>query len=138
MKRSKIKLREKRSRKPYSVNKNVEEYLKFLVRMRFQVLQSNNKYDMNNPLWGRFTPQLVYNMYQVLFLFLVNHDITFTKMTIMTSIFLSQVVLCGRDNSLFTWLLIHDKVINAKIFVDIVCKDTGKRISKNIRTYGMQ
>ena len=77
-------------------------------------------------------------MYQVPFLFLVNHDITFTKMTIMTSIFLSQVVLCGRDNSLFTWLLIHDKVINAKIFVDIVCKDTGKRISKNIRTYGMQ
>ena len=78
MKRSKFKLREKRSRKPYSVNKNVEEYLKFLVRIQFQVINSKGKDDTDNPLRGCFPTKLHYNMDQVTLPLLVNHHSTFT------------------------------------------------------------
>ena len=46
--------------------------------MRFQFLQSNNKDDMGNPLWGILPPEICYNMDQVNFPFVVNHDITLT------------------------------------------------------------
>ena len=54
------KKRENKNEKPLSSNEQVEEYMKFLSIMGLQVLQINNKDDMDNPLWGFFHLYLRY------------------------------------------------------------------------------
>ena len=127
---SKIKLGKKKSGKPLSANEYIEEYLKLLVRMRFQVLQSNNKDDITNPLWGRFPPELCYNIYQVPLPFVVNHYSTFNKN------YNNDIHIYEPSDALRKRPFTMHAVVNlgsgdkCQGFIDIIFKGTGKIISK--------
>ena len=98
--------------------------------MWFQILQSKNKDDIDNPLWVQFPPEIRYNMDQVNIPFVVNHDRTFTTHDN------NDIHISAPSDDLrkrkFTVYVVFNTVSGDKRqgFVDIDCKGTGKRISK--------
>ena len=106
--------------------------------MWLQVLQSNYKDDMDNPLWDPLPPELHYNMDRVPLTFVVNHDSTLsTNDDNVIHISVPSDTLRKRQ---FTMYVVVNAVAYDKCqgFFNIFCKGQRKYFLKHSRAYGMQ
>ena len=101
--------------------------------MWFQILQSNNIDDMDNALWGHFPPDIRYNMDQVHFSFVVNHDRTYITHD-NNDIYISAPSDDLRKKK-FTMHVVFNTVLGDK---RQGARAQAKECLKNSRTYGMQ
>ena len=130
MNRRGIKFRKRKSGKSKSPNEHIPKFEDFLARLRFQILPPRNPDQNCHPIWGRFPPELRYNMDQVPCPFVVNQDTTFTDEGD------EDVHIRAPNDSLRKRQFTLHCVLNAGVgekahaWVELVCNGTGKRISR--------
>jgi len=130
MNRRGIKYRKRKSGKSKSANEHIPKFEEFLARLRFQILPPRDPGQNCHPIWGRFPPELRYNMDQVPCPFVVNQDTTFTDEGD------EDVHIRAPSDSLRKRQFTLHCVLNAGVgekahaWVELVCNGTGTRISR--------
>ena len=93
---------------------------------------------MYNPLWGRFRPELRYNVDQVTLPFVVNYDITFTTNDN------NYIHIYAPSDALrkiqFTMYVVVNAGVGdkAKVLLILFARVNSEEFLKQIMTYGMQ
>ena len=132
IKRKAIKFRKRKCGKEKTAEECITEFENFMHTLRFDFLppREDDGYDGMDPLWGRFPPELRYNMDQVPLPFVVSQDDTFTMDEDH-----DINIKCPQESLRKRQFTMH-QVFNAGVgdkahgWCDMVCRGTGKRISK--------